>query len=167
MIVSTGIPYRSQYPYTPSSTSRDICTKASYYVPVASGSTYYTHLSDYDLITLLSQAPVAVDVYSSSWYSYSSGILSCTSSAVYADHVVELVGYTSTYWIIKNSWGTSWGIGGFGWITRSRATTYDNCLIGSGVTEYWGDPITLATASNFEQKLYCSLILVLLWLIFI
>jgi hypothetical protein len=63
-------------------------------VPVAKGSNYYVGLSDSEIITLLANAPVAVDVYSSSWYSYSSGILSCTSSAVNADHVVELVGYT-------------------------------------------------------------------------
>lgn len=148
VIAKKGVPYRSAYPYTPSSTDTSICEGASYYVPVSEGSSYYTDLSDSEIIILLALAPVAVDVYSSDWYAYSSGILSCTSAAVYADHVVELVGYTSTYWIIKNSWGTSWGQAGFAWITRSRATSYDSCLIGSGVTEFWGTPKVLLT-SNF------------------
>ena len=32
------------------------------------------------------------------------------------DHVVVLVGYTSTYWIIKNSWTKRWGNLGYGYI---------------------------------------------------
>jgi len=26
------------------------------------------------------------------------------------DHAVMLVGYTPTYWIVKNSWGNDWGV---------------------------------------------------------
>lgn len=29
------------------------------------------------------------------------------------DHAVTLVGYTAQYWILKNSWGTRWGEGGY------------------------------------------------------
>lgn len=65
---------------------------------------------------LLELAPVAVTVNSQDWYAYSSGILSCGYHSK-IDHAVELVGYTSTYWIIKNSWGTSWGQHGYVWIT--------------------------------------------------
>ena len=37
------------------------------------------------------------------------------------NHAVLLVGYTSTYWLIKNSWGTWWGDKGF--IKLARGNT--------------------------------------------
>lgn len=40
----------------------------------------------------------------------------CPTDFEYVDHVVLLVGYTKTHWIIKNSWGTIWGDEGYGYI---------------------------------------------------
>lgn len=50
-------------------------------------------------------------------------------------HAVTLVGYTSTYWIIKNSWGDDWGLNGYIHITRSR-TNKRNCQIQHDVLAY-------------------------------
>ena len=36
-------------------------------------------------------------------------------------HAVCLVGYTSTYFIVRNSWGTGWGDGGFGYASNDYA----------------------------------------------
>jgi len=59
--------------------------------------------------------PVAVSVAASGWQSYGSGIFDgCDKDAV-IDHAVTLIGYgvdkdrAEKYWIIKNSWGSSWG----------------------------------------------------------
>lgn len=43
------------------------------------------------------------------------------------NHAVLLVGYTDSYWIIKNSWGSKFGINGF--IYVSRDPRY-NCGVG-------------------------------------
>jgi hypothetical protein len=47
------------------------------------------------------------------------------------NHAVLLVGYTEDYWIVKNSWGSSWGVRGYIFITRDRTR---NC----GIGHYWG-----------------------------
>lgn len=46
-----------------------------------------------------------------------SALISCPSNSR-ADHAVLLVGYNTTHWFIKNSWGTSWGAGGYGYINK-------------------------------------------------
>lgn len=43
---------------------------------------------------------------------------SCSSS-VTTNHMVVLVGYTPTHYIIKNSWGPSWGDGGYAYVKRT------------------------------------------------
>ena len=34
------------------------------------------------------------------------------------NHAIQIVGYnlTGNYYIIKNSWGTSWGVNGYGFL---------------------------------------------------
>lgn len=53
---------------------------------------------------------------------YSEGIYANTSCSNETDHNVLLVGYGTDkerpYWLIKNSWGTSWGENGYGKLLR-------------------------------------------------
>lgn len=59
------------------------------------------------------KGPIAVGVAASSWSGYASGIYKCPSTGN-VNHAVILVGYTNLrHWIIKNSWGTSWGANGY------------------------------------------------------
>jgi len=68
---------------------------------------------------LLSWGPLSICVDATNWQTYKSGILTakqcCTRCEL--DHCVQLVGYDSTtspgYWIVRNSWATSWGISGY------------------------------------------------------
>jgi len=55
---------------------------------------------------------VAVEADQDAWKLYKSGIISdnCGTSL---DHGVLAVGYGNNYWIVKNSWGTSWGESGY------------------------------------------------------
>lgn len=77
------------------------------------------------LMEELKKGPVVVFLNSSSqtFRHYSSGIITrdCSPSL---DHLVVLVGYGSEkgidYWIIKNSWDTTWGEKGFGRIQRGK-----------------------------------------------
>merc|ERR1712110_288732 len=51
----------------------------------------------------------------------SSGFFS--SQGAVLDHGVQAVGYSEDYWIIRNSWGSSWGEGGYVRLTRSLDST--------------------------------------------
>lgn len=42
------------------------------------------------------------------------------------NHGVLGVGWDETYWIIKNSWGTDWGVNGYLKVPKNNS---DNCLI--------------------------------------
>lgn len=69
-------------------------------------------------------------------------ILSCG----YTDrvnHAVVIVGYTEDYWIIRNSWGESFGINGYVYVTRDR-TNERNCKIGKFVHSF----VDSCTVSN-------------------
>ena len=54
------------------------------------------------------------DVYSD-FFSYRSGIYHHTSGSLAGGHAIAIVGYDSVerYWIVKNSWGASWGENGY------------------------------------------------------
>merc|ERR1719389_863685 len=77
------------------------------------------------LMDAVSKQPVsiAIEADQMSFQMYSGGVLSgaCGSNL---DHGVLLVGYGTEngkdYWLMKNSWGTSWGEQGFGKLLRGK-----------------------------------------------
>jgi len=75
------------------------------------------------LVSAVNNFPVSVAIdASSSFQSYKTGVFSgpCSSSSI--NHAVLAAGYTSAYWIVKNSWGTSWGQSGFIYMARGKNT---------------------------------------------
>ena len=64
--------------------------------------------------------PVTVGVDSTTLHGYKGGVIEECGSV--ADHAVLVVGYTPTYWIIKNSYGLDWGEHGYMRIRRGKNT---------------------------------------------
>ena len=69
--------------------------------------------------TALAQQPVSIAIEADQYQfsAYKSGIFDNTSCGTSLDHAVLLVGYGSQdgqeYYLMKNSWGTSWGESGY------------------------------------------------------
>jgi len=87
---------------------------------------------------------VGVDANSSAFQSYSTGVLTggCGSSI---DHLVTAVGYGTDatsgddYWLVRNSWSTSWGDQGY--IKIGINSTINSGMGVCGVQNYPGYPI--------------------------
>merc|ERR1712072_259691 len=118
-IGQTGIASETSYPYT----ARDgTCRASSVSKTLPAGAiTWYSTVSGSTsgLESALNSSPVSVTVDAdSSWQSYRSGVLSHGCSGQ-VDHAVIAVGYDSNSFKIRNSWGASWGEGGYVRISKS------------------------------------------------
>jgi len=64
-----------------------------------------------------SWSPLSICVDAAQWQDYTSGVFTHKQCGTNLDHCVQAVGYDSVtnppYWIVRNSWGTSWGEQGY------------------------------------------------------
>jgi cathepsin F len=74
---------------------------------------------------LVANGPFTIGINAGPLQSYSGGILDpshCSASGI--DHAVTIVGFGQSngknYWIIKNSWGSDWGLSGFFYLIRGK-----------------------------------------------
>ncbi|RWR96354.1 senescence-specific cysteine protease SAG39-like protein [Cinnamomum micranthum f. kanehirae] len=113
-----GLTAESTYPYTGVD---GICNtkKAAAHVARISGYEDVPANSEEALLKAVANQPVsvAIDAGGYSFQFYSNGVFT-GDCGTYLDHAVTAVGYgTATdgtkYWLVKNSWGTSWGENGY------------------------------------------------------
>jgi len=96
--------------------------------------------NNYDqlLRTVSDVGPAIVSTDSTKWFSYSTGIFDDCSPDAIVNHAVLAVGYgtdaSSDYWLIRNSWGRTWGEDGQG----NRGGGYLRLLRHSGPDKYCG-----------------------------
>jgi C1A family cysteine protease len=122
-IIEHGQCALSAYPYTAKDGTCEKCTAVAH---LSSCSDVIPN----DQISLkgaVAQQPVAIAIEADTKYfqSYSSGILTSSSCGTSLDHGVLIVGYGEDsgqkFWLVKNSWGTTWGDKGYVKIARSES----------------------------------------------
>jgi len=124
-----GIDTEVSYPYT---AQDGVCQyNAANDATTLAGYLNVTTFSENDLQVKVSMGPtsVAIDASQPSFQFYSSGVYNepaCSSTQL--DHGVLAVGWGNdtvggggNYWIVKNSWNTSWGMNGYIWMSRNRS----------------------------------------------
>ncbi|KAG7153916.1 digestive cysteine proteinase 1-like [Homarus americanus] len=127
-----GVDTEASYPYeardnTCRFNSNSVGATCTGFVSIAQGSESALMTATRDIGPI----SVAIDASHRSFQSYSSGVYyepSCSSSQL--DHAVLAVGYGSEggqdFWLVKNSWSTSWGENGYINMARNRN---NNCGI--------------------------------------
>jgi cathepsin L len=81
---------------------------------------------------------VAIEADQNVFQQYTGGVLNSTACGTTIDHAVVVVGYSTgtsagDYWIVRNSWGTSWGQAGYVWIAISPSGWPGICGINKDV----------------------------------
>jgi len=122
-----GLTTETLYPYV-SGGGRDQKCKSPIPTAVAKVANY-TKLPEnqYDplLNAIATVGPIAISVDAAAWGRYSSGVFDgCNQKNPDIDHAVQLVGYGTDaklgdYWIVRNSWGPSYGEKGYIRLKRS------------------------------------------------
>jgi cathepsin L len=132
VITNHGIDTEASYRYTATGPNACKYSAANIGATIAS----FTDIprgNEAALQAAVAQRPVsvAIDAGHSSFQLYKSGVYyepACSSTNL--DHGVLAIGYgtdgSSDYWIVKNSWGTSWGMEGYINMSRNRN---NNCGI--------------------------------------
>jgi C1A family cysteine protease len=114
----------ASYPYTGTDNSCKTCSSVA---DISSCSDVKPN-DEISLKGAVAQQPVAVAISADSkiFQSYSSGVITSSSCYTSLNHGVLTVGYGTEngqdYWLVKNSWGASWGMQGYVKIAKSSST---------------------------------------------
>eukprot|EP01041_Mallomonas_annulata_P002526 gene2526-4912_t len=121
-----GIPYEADYPYTTlltNSASPCPLTKPNVVMTVhydSLNSFFEGFSTEMDMANyVLNYGPVSAMIDSSPFQTYTTGIIASCDPILYnIDHAVQIVGVdiVNSYWIVRNSWGTGFGVSGYAFL---------------------------------------------------
>ncbi|KAG2441565.1 hypothetical protein HXX76_003186 [Chlamydomonas incerta] len=120
-------------------------------------------VSEDAMVKAVSNQPVVALVHASpDWSSYGGSASTspedqvvydgdCSSDSDAANHAVLIVGYTDSYWIVKNSWGPEWGYGGYMLLRRG----VNKCGLANMVTYPVVDSVSSDRRGELLRQGFC------------
>ena len=155
-VAAKGIELESVYPYT----AKDGTCKYS------SGSVVFKNTGFTDVpsknndalasAVTLQPVSIAIEADQSAFQLYTSGVLNSKACGTNLDHGVLVVGYgtsgTQDYWIVKNSWGASWGEAGYIRIAKQSGSNAGICGIALAASYPTGKTSQPATPKTNEES---------------
>ena len=126
-VKANGIVHEDEYPYK---AVKQTCQKNAGPFKISG----FTDIKDCTtLANAITGRPISVAVDATNWSPYKNGVFNNCKTSL--NHGVTLVGVTDQYWLIKNSWGTGWGVGGY--IQLARGNTCGVCNAASYPNKWW------------------------------
>ena len=144
-----GFMYESDYPYAnkkqtcTQDSSKFVDMKVTGWVKLGDGTDTFSPVDEDEMKEFLYQTgPLAIALNATPLQLYTGGIVDyaswlCGTSGI--NHAVTLVGYgvgTKNYWIVKNSWGKSWGESGYFRIARGKETCGVNYYVTTATVSF-------------------------------
>ena len=123
-VMANGICAEEAYPYETKGGSCQECET----VATLSGCNDVKANNQVDLKSAVAQGPVSIAIEADTkvFQLYTSGVITSDACGTTLDHGVLIVGYGEEkgvkYWLVKNSWSSSWGEKGYVKIERSEST---------------------------------------------
>lgn len=120
-VIDNGIVHEDEYTYK---AVKQTCKQATGDFKISA----FTDIKNCDdLASSLADRPVSIAADATNWSRYSKGVFNNCSTRL--NHGILLTGLTDEAWVVKNSWGTSWGEKGF--IRLARGNTCGICNMAS------------------------------------
>lgn len=122
--IDNGMCLEDSYPYTAKGGE---CQKCDSVVQISS----CVDVTKNDQVALkeavsIGPVSIAIEADTKTFQLYTGGVITSSACGTNLDHGVLIVGYGQEdgleYWLVKNSWGPSWGDGGYVKIERSDST---------------------------------------------
>ncbi|XAR59252.1 Zingipain [Bertholletia excelsa] len=135
VISNGGITTESNYPYTGVDGTCNSAKEENKAVSIDGYEDVAEEESALFCAVLKQPISVGIDGSALDFQLYTGGIYDgdCSDDPNDIDHAILIVGYGAEgdeeYWIIKNSWGTDWGIEGYAYIKRNTSKEYGVCAI--------------------------------------
>jgi len=127
IISAKGLAANSKYPYTGRDSGQ---CRASSNTPIATITSYKEIAKNNEAALMtavqLGVVSIGIDAESTVFQFYSRGVLDSSACGTNLDHAVNIVGYGTDsatgkdFWIVRNSWGASWGESGYVRMVRNK-----------------------------------------------